>query len=105
MTKAEQQPTILNGNGHRSRRPCEPAADLPALLRSDPATVAAMPVERLPALLVDIASMQSRLAAVSTAISARLLAEAAATSNNGSEALLDVREAAIRLKLSVDWVY
>ena len=105
MTKAEQGPTILNGTGRRSGWPCEPAADLPALLRSDPATVATMPAERLPALLVDVAAMQSRLAAVSNAISARLLADAEAASRDASEALLDVREAAIRLNVSVDWLY
>jgi hypothetical protein len=95
----------LNGTGHRSRWPCEPVADLPVLLRSDPATVATMPAERLPALLVDIAALQSRLAAVSSAISARLLADAAPVSGDASEALLDVREAAARLNVSIDWLY
>jgi predicted DNA-binding transcriptional regulator AlpA len=79
--------------------------ELPSLLRSDPAAVTTMPAEHLPALLLDIASIQSRLAAASSAISARLLAEAAATSGNASEALLNVREAAIRLNVSVDWLY
>jgi excisionase family DNA binding protein len=69
-----------NGTGHSAGAAREPAMDLVTLLRSDPATVATVPAEHLPTLLVAMASLQSQLAAVSNALSARLLADAAAGS-------------------------
>ena len=85
----------------------EPSAELATLLHGDVDAIATMPARRLPALLVDVASMQSRLAAVSNAISARLLADAEAGSGaqQGGSCLLDVQEAAERLGMSTDWLY
>jgi predicted DNA-binding transcriptional regulator AlpA len=85
------------------------AADLAALLRRDVmACVASMAAERLPALLVEVAALQSQLAAVSNALGARLLADGVADSTprpGGVEHLLDVQEAATRLGMSTDWLY
>jgi predicted DNA-binding transcriptional regulator AlpA len=95
---------MLNG-GPPSRD--EPFAEPATLLHGDVDAVATMPAERLPALLVEVASMQSRLAAVSNAISARLIANAEAGSgaHRGGSCLLDVQEAAERLGMSTDWLY
>jgi predicted DNA-binding transcriptional regulator AlpA len=100
--------TQIGGN---SRRPPadDTSTDLATLLRRDVvAFVASMAPERLPALLVEVASIQGQLAAVSNALSARLLADAAAGSvprPGGVEHLLDVQEAAARLGMSIDWLY
>jgi predicted DNA-binding transcriptional regulator AlpA len=103
MTKAE-----LGGNGRRPPAG-DASADPAALLRPDMvARVASMATERLPALLVEVAALQGRLAAVSNALSARLLADAAVGSPprpGGFEHLLDVQEAAARLGMSTDWLY
>jgi predicted DNA-binding transcriptional regulator AlpA len=97
--------------GRNGRRPHagDAATDLAALLRRDGvACVASLAAERLPALLVEVAALQGKLAAVSNAVSARLLADAAAGSAprpGGLEHLLDVEEAAARLGMSTDWLY
>ena len=57
--------------------------------------------EDLPAVALYLAALQGRAAARSLEACTRV----AAASSNGSEALLDVREAAARLNLSVDWLY
>jgi excisionase family DNA binding protein len=57
--------------------------------------------EDLPAVALYLAALQSRIAARSLAAATRPVA----VSRNGSEALLDVREAAARLNFSVDWLY
>jgi predicted DNA-binding transcriptional regulator AlpA len=72
------------------------------------ACVASMAAERLPALLVEVAALQSQLAAVSNAVSARLLADTATGGMprpGGHEHLLDTQEAAARLGMSTDWLY
>jgi hypothetical protein len=83
----------LSGNGRRPPA-VDAATDLAALLRRDGvACVASMAAERLPALLVEVATLQGQLAAVSNALSARLLADAAANDAprpRGLEHLLDV---------------
>jgi predicted DNA-binding transcriptional regulator AlpA len=98
----------LGGNGRRPPAG-DAAADLAALLRCDVvSSVANMAAEQLPALLVEVAALQGQLAAVSNALSARLLADAAAgcaPRPAGLEHLLDVEEAAARLGMSTDWLY
>jgi len=59
-----------------------------------------VPAEHLPAVALYLAALQGRAAARSLEA-----CRIAAASSNGSEALLDVREAAARLNLSVDWLY
>jgi predicted DNA-binding transcriptional regulator AlpA len=100
--------TELGGNGRRPPA-VDASADLAALLRRDVVgCIASMAPERLPALLVEVASLQGQLAAVSNALSARLLADATAgcsTRPGGVVHLLDVQEAAERLGMSGDWLY
>src|SRR5262245_53249571 len=60
-----------------------------------------VPAEDLPAVALCLAALQGRAAARSLEACTRI----AAASSKGSEALLDVREAAARLNLSVDWLY
>ena len=60
-----------------------------------------VPAEDLPALALYLAALQGRAAARSLEACTRITA----ASSNGSEALLDVRDAAARLNLSVDWLY
>src|SRR5262245_23792972 len=60
-----------------------------------------VPAEHLPAVALYLAALQVRAAARS----AEACTPIAAASSTGSEALLDVREAAARLNLSVDWLY
>jgi predicted DNA-binding transcriptional regulator AlpA len=97
-----------SGNGRRPPA-ADAAADLTALLRCDVvACVASMAPERLPALLVEVAALQGKLAAVSNALGARLLADGVADSTprpGDVEHLLDVQEAATRLGMSTDWLY
>ena len=102
MTKAE-----LGGNGRRPPA-ADASTDLAALLRRDVvACVASMAPEQLPALLVEVAALQGQLAAVSNALSARLLADTATgrLRPGGREHLLDIQEAAARLGMSTDWLY
>jgi len=61
----------------------------------------AVPAEDLPAVALYLAALQGRAAALSLTACSR----AAARPRGASEALLDVREAAIRLNFSVDWLY
>jgi predicted DNA-binding transcriptional regulator AlpA len=66
-----------------------------------------MPTERLPALLAELAGLQAYAAALSNALSLRLLGDVT-NSDSGrgnAERLLSVREAAERLGMSVDWLY
>ena len=60
-----------------------------------------VPAEHLLAVALYLAALQVRAAARS----AEACTPIAAASSTGSEALLDVREAAARLNLSVDWLY
>ena len=76
------------------------ALDLAALL-DHPEQVAQVPPEQVPPVLC-------RLAALQTMLAARLAAEATsspATSEQGPEKLLDVRQAAERIGMSTDWLY
>jgi excisionase family DNA binding protein len=97
----------LHGTGRPAASLRESAADLPALLRSDPATVAAIPAEHLPALLAQVAALQAHVAALLSALSLRLLGDAAAgvLGHGRAEPLLSVRQAAERLGMSTDWLY
>jgi excisionase family DNA binding protein len=69
------------------------------LLR-DPARVASLPPQAIPPLLCQLAALQSALAA-------RLLTESAVSSDSQADAdvLLNVTEAAERLGTSPDWLY
>ena len=60
-----------------------------------------VPAEHLPAVALYLAALQGRAAARSLEACTRI----AAASSSRSDALLDVREAAARLNLSVDWLY
>ena len=72
------------------------AADLAAAL-ADPAQVADLPAEALPALL-------AQLAAVQTAMAARLAVVVPATTNGAHDRLLSIEEASERLAVSRDWL-
>src|SRR5262249_41282445 len=80
------------------------ALELRSLLRSAPAAVATMPAEHLPALLAELAGFQAHAAALSNALSLRLLGDASdGVSGRGSaERLLSAQQAAERLGMSVD---
>jgi predicted DNA-binding transcriptional regulator AlpA len=88
-----------------------PASDLTALLEGDLEMLAALPAERLPALLTEVAAHHLRLAAISNALSARLIAGSAITAarvSSGPEIspdTVDVREAARLLHMSPSWIY
>ena len=60
-----------------------------------------IPAEHLPAVALYLAALQGRAAARSLA----RCSPTAAVPGNASEALLDVREAAVRLSVSRDWLY
>jgi excisionase family DNA binding protein len=60
-----------------------------------------VPAEHLPAVALYLAALQGRAAARSLAA----CPPTAAVPGNAAEALLDVREAALRLNVSVDWLY
>ena len=60
-----------------------------------------IPAEHLPAVALYLAALQGRTAARSLAA----CAPTAAAASNAPEALLDVREAAARLNVSIDWLY
>jgi len=75
--------------------------DLGVLL-TDPSQVALVPVHQLPALLTQVASVQTRLAAVQGAVAARLLA--ARTRQAEPDRLLTADEAAARLGVTKDWL-
>jgi hypothetical protein len=67
-----------------------------------------VPLEALDAVAVeDLPAVALYLAALQSAAAARLAAATrpVAVSRNGTEALLDVREAAARLHVSPDWLY
>jgi hypothetical protein len=68
-----------------------------AVLLSDPAQVADVSVEALPALL-------AQLAAVQTAMAARLAVAVAAASNGTHDRLLSIEEASERLGVTKDWL-
>ena len=76
-----------------------PAEDWLDLLR-DPMRIDAVPPYAIPPLLCQLAALQSALAA-------RLLVQPAPTDGHGTDAdtLLDVGEAARRLGTSTDWLY
>jgi predicted DNA-binding transcriptional regulator AlpA len=73
-----------------------------AVLLADPSRVASVPVQQLPALLTEMASAQSRLAAVEGAVAARLLD--AGTPRAEPDRLLTTDEAAARLGVTKDWL-
>jgi predicted DNA-binding transcriptional regulator AlpA len=75
--------------------------DLNALL-ADPSRIARAPVQQLPALLTEVASVQSRLAAVEGAVAARLLAAGAPQAQ--PDRLLTIDEAAEQLGVTKDWL-
>lgn len=103
----------MNGTGHagpggdRPGGTAEGMLELPSLLRSDPAAVATMQAEHVPALLAEVAALQAHAAALSNALSLRLLGDACGgtSGRESAERLLSVREAAERLGMSVDWMY
>lgn len=68
----------LTGNGRLPGAPTESPGDLATLLRSDPSTIATMPLERIPTLHAELAALHSRLAAIEHALAARWLASCAA---------------------------
>jgi hypothetical protein len=73
-----------------------------AMLLADPSRVASVPLQQLPALLTEVASAQSRLAAVEGALAARLLAAGAPQAQ--PDRLLTIDEATERLRVTKDWL-
>jgi hypothetical protein len=78
------------------------ATDDLGVLLTDPGRVARVPVHQLPALLTQLASVQTRLAAVEGAVAARLLD--AGTPEAQPDRLLTADEAAARLGVTKDWL-
>jgi predicted DNA-binding transcriptional regulator AlpA len=70
----------------------------------DVSLVASVPTAAVPALVAQAAAEQSRIAALQSALAARLLAEGTSVSTT-TEKLLNIHEAADLLGLSVDWLY
>jgi predicted DNA-binding transcriptional regulator AlpA len=103
--RSPSEPPFLANGQRRAPTPgpqasgseCVAAVDLGAL--ADPARIAAVPVEQLPALL-------AHLAAVQAAVAARLAARGAADNlpHAGPDRLLTVDEAAQRLGVTKDWL-
>jgi hypothetical protein len=90
-----------NGGPHVAGSESRAANTLAALL-ADPSRVAHVPVHQLPALLTELASAQSRLAAVEGAVAARLLAAGAPQAE--PDRLLTADQAAERLAVIKDWL-
>ena len=74
-----------------------------AVLLADPASTSEIPAEAVPALLVELAGEQHRLAALETALAARLAA--GLHGDDEPDRLLTVRQAASVLRMSTDWLY
>jgi len=92
-----------SGNGRpRGAGSASRAGGTLSALLVDPSAVASVPVQQLPALLTEVASAQSRLAAVEGALAARLLAGDAPRAE--PERLLAADEAAERLGVTKDWL-
>jgi hypothetical protein len=79
-----------------------PATDDLAMLLTDPSRVARVPVQQLPALLVRLASVHTRFAAIEAAVAARLLVAHAPQSE--PDRLLTADEAVYRLGVTKDWL-
>ena len=77
--------------------------DLAELL-ADPARVAEVPAEQVPACLAALAAEQTRLAAVQGALAARLTATAP-TGNGREDRLLTAEEVHARTTVSIGWLY
>jgi predicted DNA-binding transcriptional regulator AlpA len=77
-----------------------------ASLVANPSSVAGVPVDRIPSLVVELASEQSALAALQGALSARLLVSqlSAAAQENSGERLLTAEEVATVLGVTRRWV-
>jgi hypothetical protein len=91
------------GNGTPRAADAElPAPDDLAVLLTDPSRVARVTVHQLPALLTQLASLQTRLAAVEGAVAARLLGARAPQTE--PDRLLTADEAADRLGVTKDWL-
>jgi hypothetical protein len=78
-----------------------PTDDLGSLL-ADPTRVALVPLHQIPALLTELASAQSQLAAIEGAVAGRLLAAHAPQSE--PDRLLTADEAAYQLGVTKDWL-
>ncbi len=77
-----------------------------ALLLANPSQASEVPVDRIPALVVELASEQSALSALQGALTARLLvSQASATlQENPGERLLTAEEVATTLGVTKRWV-
>jgi predicted DNA-binding transcriptional regulator AlpA len=77
-----------------------------ASLVANPSSVAGVPVDRIPSLVVELASEQSVLSALQGALSARLLVSqlSAATRESSGERLLTAEEVATVLGVTRRWV-
>ena len=90
-----------NGSLRTAGAELPPTDDLRALL-ADPSRVALVPLHQIPALLIELASAQSQLAAVEGAVAGRLLAAHAPQSE--PDRLLTADEAVYRLGVTKDWL-
>jgi|SRR5262245_2483176 len=90
-----------NGPPRAAGTELPPTDDLGALL-ADPSRVAHVPLHQIPALLIELASVQARLAAVEGAVAGCLLA--AHTPQSEPDRLLTADEAADRLGVTKDWL-
>ena len=71
-------------------------------LVADPAKTADVPVEVIPALLLQVTNEQSRVNAIAGLLLARLLQEG--NRNGNEDRVLDVKQAAERLGTTEDWL-
>jgi hypothetical protein len=92
---------FLNGNPLAADAELQATDDLGVIL-TDPSRVARVPVHQLPALLTQLASLQTRIAAVEGAVAARLLVAHAPQAE--PDRLLTADEAADRLEVTKDWL-
>jgi len=91
---------FTSSNG--ARRAADAATDDLEVLLTDPSWVAHVPVHQLSALLAQLASIQTRLAAVESAVAARL--RTAEPPQAEPNRLLTADEAAARLGVTKDWL-
>lgn len=98
--------TAVNEPGGFAAVPCSQLSPLLAALIANPSTASEVPVDRIPALVAELASEQSALSALQGALTARLLVSQAdtATREEPSDRLMTAEEVANALGVTRRWV-
>ncbi len=102
----EAATTAVNEPGGFAAVPCSQLSPLLAALIANPSTASEVPVDRIPALVAELASEQSALSALQGALTARLLVSQAdtATREEPSDRLMTAEEVANALGVTRRWV-